>query len=129
MPLTEDQEQSLTQGADCNLHYHSTDRDISHDQVLQFQASENMRTVTASGAITYNDDILLVNTTSGAVTLALPIARGGKSYSVVRIAGANAVTLTPAAGNTINLTSSVSISTNFAPVRIKALKGTGWFQV
>ena len=127
--LTDAQEFELSAGGDCQLHYHSSDRDITREQVVQFQASENMRTVTASGAITYNDDILLVNTTSGAVTLTLPIARGGKSYSVVRIAGANAVTLTPAAGNTINLTSSVSISTNFAPVRIKALKGTGWFQV
>jgi len=127
--LTEEQEFSLVGGGDCQVHYHSSDRDITREQVVQFQASENMRMVTASGAITYNDDILLVNTTSGAVTLTLPIARGGKTYSVVRIAGANAVTLTPAAGNTINLTSSLSVSTSFAPARIKALKGTGWFQV
>lgn len=127
--LTDAQEFELSAGGDCQLHYHSSDRDITREQVVQFQASENMRIVTASGAITYNDDILLVNTTSGAVSLSLPLARGGKTYSIVRIAGANAVTVTPAGGNTINYAASLSISTSFAPARIKALKGTGWFQV
>lgn len=127
--LTDAQEFELSAGGDCQLHYHSSDRDITREQVVQFQASENMRIVTASEAITYNDDILLVNTTSGAVSLSLPLARGGKTYSIVRIAGANAVTVTPAGGNTINYAASLSISTSFAPARIKALKGIGWFQV
>ena len=127
--MSPEEEMSLLGGNDCPLHYHASDRDITHDQVLQFQDSESVRTVTTTGNVTYNDDILLVNTTSGAVSLTLPIARGGKTYSVVRTAGANAVTLLPASGNTINAAASVVISASFTPVRIKALKGIGWVQV
>ena len=127
--MSPEEEMSLLGGNDCPLHYHASDRDITHDQVLQFQDSESVRIVTVTGALTYNDDIILVNTTSGAVSLTLPIARGGKSYSVVRTAGANAVTLLPAAGNTINSAASLTISTSFAPVRLKAVKGLGWVQV
>ena len=127
--MSPEEEMSLLGGNDCPLHYHASDRDITHDQVLQFQDSESVRTVTTTGNVTYNDDILLVNTTSGAVSLTLPIARGGKTYSVVRTAGANTVTLLPASGNTINAAASVVISASFTPVRIKALKGIGWVQV
>ena len=127
--MSPEEEMSLLGGNDCPLHYHTADRDITHDQVLQFQDSESVRTVTATGNVTYNDDILLVNTTSGAVSLTLPIARGGKTYSVVRTAGANTVTLLPVSGNTINAAASVVIAASFTPVRIKALKGIGWVQV
>ena len=127
--MTPEEELALLGGGDCTLHSHSFDRDISHDQVLQFQASENVRVVTTTGVVTYNDDILVVNTTSGAVTLTLPKVRGGKTYSIVRTAGANAITIVPTAGDTINLTSSVSISSNFVPMRLKAVKGMGWLQV
>ena len=129
MPLTEDQEQLLTQGADCNLHYHSTDRDISHDQVLQFQGSESVKEVSASRAVTYADDFLFVDSSAGAITLDLPIARGGKTYTVVRIAGSSSVTLQPTGLDKINGASSYVITTSFAPMRLKALKGTGWIQV
>jgi len=127
--LTDDQELSLTSGGDCTQHYHSADRDITHEQVLQFQGSETLKLVTASRTVSYEDDFLFVSTVGGAVTLMLPIARGGKAYTVVRLSGASSVTLTPAGTDTINGAGSLVISANYSPVRLKALKGTGWIQV
>ena len=129
MALTDEQEYELTQGGDCHLHSHAFDRSITQDSVLQFQDSERIRKVTASYAVQYSDDYLFVDTTSGAVTLTLPTARGGKSYCIVRIAGANNVTIARTSPDTINGATSLVISASYAPVRLKALKGTGWIQV
>lgn len=129
MPLTPEQEQELVGGGDCALHYHSYDRDMSHEQVLQFQGSESVKEVTASRPVTYNDDFLFVDTTLGAVTLSLPIARGGKAYTVVRTKGSNSVTLQPSSPDKVNGATSFVISASYSPARFKALKGTGWVQV
>lgn len=127
--LTQEQVNQLVGGGDCQLHSHAIDREITHDQVLQFQNSENVKQVTSSRTVTYGDDFLFVDTSAGAVSLTLPIARGGKSYTIVRIAGTNNVTLTPISSDKINGATSAVISSTYAPIRIKALKGVGWLQV
>jgi parallel beta-helix repeat protein len=75
--------------------------------------------VTASRAITLQDDALLMDTTAGAITLTLPDATEDSSYSVptaarritIRlIAGTNSVTVAPTGTQTINGSSSLVIS-------------------
>ena len=129
MELSDEEHLSLTSGGDCPLHYHNYDKSITHDQVLQLQDSEKERVITSSEGISYEDDFLFVDTTSGPVTVSLPIARGGKSYTFSRIAGASNITLSPLSPDTINGSASLVISSSFSPVRIKSMKGMGWLQV
>ena len=127
--LTAEQEQALLSGADCNLHYHSEDQHITRDQLQQLEDREVIRIITASGAITYKDDILLLDSTSGAQALTLPTARGGKRYIFTRVAGGNAITLSRTGTDTINGATTLVISTSYSPVRLKAVKGLGWVTV
>lgn len=127
--FSDEQAASLVGGGDCEHHYHTADRQITHDSILQFQDNERIREISAAYTATYDDDYLFVNTTSGAVSITLPIARGGKDYTIVRVAGTNAVSLTPNGTDKINGAATLSLTSSYAPVRIKALKGTGWIQV
>ena len=126
--LTSDQLNSLTSGGDCPLHTHSADRAVSHEQVLAFQGAEAARLVSASGLVTYSDDYLLVDA-SAPIDLQLPIARGGKSYTVVKISGASLVTIMPDGSDTINGVTSLIITDPYKAVKIKAFKGHGWIEV
>jgi len=127
--MTDEEELSLISGGDSNLHSHAFDRAITHDQVLQYQDNEGVRQVSLSYSVTYGDDFIFVDSTSGLIRLQFPIARGGKSYTVVMVAGANSVLLIPSTPDSINGSSSLTISATYSPVRIKALKGVGWIQV
>ena len=127
--FTPEQAASLVGGADCEYHYHSSDRQLNHDSVLQFQDNEGVRKITSSYTATYNDDFLFVDSTSGAISIQLPVARGGKSYTVVRIAGSNNVALTPKGTDKINGAASATISSSYSPLRLKSLNGVGWIQV
>jgi len=126
--LTADQLQSLTSGGDCPLHSHSADRVVTHEQVLAFQGSEATRVVSGDYALTYDDDFIFVEA-AAPVALQLPTARGGKSYTMVKISGASLVTILPGAADSINGTTSKIITDSFVPVRIKVVKGHGWIEV
>jgi len=129
LELSDEEYTALTSGHDCNMHSHEADRVVTHDSILQYQSSENMRKLVSSYTATYADDYLFVDSSSGAISIALPIARGGKFFCIVRVAGANNVVITPNGYDLINGASTLSVSSSYVAVRLKALKGTGWVQV
>lgn len=118
----------LIAGGDSRAHYHSSDRNPSHDTVTMLETQKNSRIVIASGNINYTDDYLFVDTTGGAVILTLPLAKGGNKFTVVRIAGANNVTISRTAPDTVNGAASITISASYSPVSLKSVKGTGYLQ-
>lgn len=120
---------SLVGGADCGLHHHESDRLVTHEQVLQYQDQEGLKVVTASSAVTYEEDYLFVDSTAAPVVLTLPVARGGKFFCIVRIAGANSVTVNPAGSDTVGGASSQVVTTSQSPLRLKALRDFGWVKV
>ena len=126
--LSAEQFNSLVGGGDCPLHSHSFDRAMSHEQVLAYQGSEAARVVGADFAVTYSEDYIFVDATTP-VTLQLPTARGGKSYTVVKIAGGSIVTVLPGAADTINGVASQVITDSYKPLRIKAVRSHGWIEV
>jgi len=126
--LSSEQLNSLVGGGDCPLHSHSFDRAMSHEQVLAYQGSEAARVVGADFAVTYSEDYIFVDATTP-VTLQLPTARGGKSYTVVKIAGGSIVTVLPGAADTINGVASQVITDSYKPLRIKAVRSHGWIEV
>lgn len=125
--LTDEQEASLVSGGDCNLHSHIFDRSATHEQVQQLQDSESVKVLTANYTASYGDDVLLVDTTAGAVSIVLPTARGGKRYSITRVAGVADVTLL--AASLINGAASKAIVASYSAVNIKAVKNMGWVQL
>ena len=95
--------------------------------LLARPARASVRTVTASAVLTEGDDVVLVDTTAGAVTLATQ--RGARDFTgqmitVRRIAGANGVTFDPMGSETVDGSASASV-TNARLVS----DGTAWFTI
>jgi len=91
------------------------------------------RVVTAAGAVTVatTDDIVIINKTVGAATVAnLPAGVTGRRFTIKDGKGdaaANNITITPAAG-TIDGAATLIINTNFGRATV-AYNGTQWNQV
>ena len=102
---------------------------MTQDQLHQLDEVERVRRVSSSQNLTYDDDIILLDSTSGTLSIAIPLARGGKRLTLIRTSGANNVTLSRSGTDTINGATSLTISSNYSPVRLKALQGTGWVTV
>lgn len=127
--LSPHDESALTSGQDNTLHSHSFDRQITHASLEQMQAIEKVFGPTADYTATYQDDILPVDSTLAPVNITLPFSKAQRELIVVRVKGANTVTITAAVGDTVNGAASISITTSYAPRRIKSLPGLGWVEV
>lgn len=92
----------------------------------------NVRAASAATTLTDADDVLLVNTTSGAVTVTLPpaaSARRDRPYIVKKInAGANNVTLDGDGAETIDGAASVVWNTQWQVTRVVS-DGSAWYTV
>ena len=83
---------------------------------------------TSAYTVTDDDAAILVDATGGAVTVTLPTAVGrtGQTYEIKRTnAGANAVTVDGNGAETIDGAATVSLSTQYATVRMVS-DGTNW---
>ena len=126
MPLDDP---SLTGGGDCFSHWHSSDRQPTHDFLAGLQGVVKVKFPTTSYSVDILDDFHLVNTTGGVVTATLPPANSNRLITFVRTAGASKVTLVRSGTNTVNGTTSLDITSSYSPVRLLALKGVGYVQV
>ena len=74
------------------------------------------RTVTAATTITDSDELVLVDTTSGSVTVTLPTALGrkGRRFTVKKLIAANTLTLAGAGSDTIDGAATVGLTTRYA---------------
>jgi hypothetical protein len=120
MTLDARQEQELTGCGDTMLHYHLADRATN----AQLQSTVRQTTVTVSRALTESDDILLVDTTAGSVTLTLPLAKGGKEYSAVKVVAANSMLLACSGTDTICGDTSLTATVCWTSIHIKASNGS-----
>ena len=102
---------------------------MTQDQLHQLNELERVRVITSSGGLAHDDDILLLNSSSGVLSLTLPRARGGKRLTLTRVAGANNITLSRSGSDTINGATTMTISSSYSPVRLKAINGMGWVTV
>lgn len=91
--------------------------------------SVNIVTKTASYTATSNDNTILANAQTGAVTITLPTAVGsnGKLYTVKKIdATANAVTISTTSSQTIDGASSYTINTTYSGVNLQSDNANWW---
>lgn len=110
-------------------HYHHSDRFPGRDSRLWQNSQEIIASISSDSALTFNEDYVLVNTTSTVVNLDLPPARNGHKFTIIRISGANNIVVTPSGSETIDGASSKTISSSYSPVRLKAVTGVGYISV
>jgi hypothetical protein len=118
-------EVELLSGRDTNLHSHEFDRIPTFATRQGLDDVETVQLVTFAMSpytVRSTDEVIVADTTGGAITVTLPAPRKGKRYSVSRIAGAANVTVGAASGN-VNGGASVTISSSFVPLRVKAYSG------
>ena len=105
------------------------------DMVGRLQ-SFNARTIAAATTLTENDDLVLVNTTSGSVTVTLPPASNipGTVFRVKKMVAANTVTIDADGSETIDGSATVAFTTQYQVVAIASVIVTapatwGWVKI
>lgn len=99
------------------------DKFPSRDSRIWQDSQEKETSVTADYTVTGEDDYILVDTTAGVVEVTLPDAISRRKITIIRTAGANNVTLTPVGTDTIDGSASKTISSSYAPARLKGFSG------
>lgn len=127
--MTQDQEDALLNGGDCFKHWHSSDRQPTHDFLEGLQSIAKVVTRTSSYTADLSEDYVILDTTASIVNITLPMAKGNRVVTFLRNGGTNKVTLTPIPPETINATDHLDISAHYTPVRLLAVKGVGYIQV
>lgn len=115
------QEQKLISAGDCFLHYHSSDRQATHDTLEQLQQLEIVKTRASPYTATDKDDIILV---PGGGTIILPLAKNGGEFQVIMV-GSSPVTVELSGTDLIYGETSVILTTKGTALRFKAIIG-GW---
>lgn len=105
------------------------DNDVSHDHYRRMQQLEKVVTVSANYTAKPEDDIIYVSSVSGVVVVTLPFANSGQHVIISRTTGTNNVVVMPQSGETINGAASQTISTSYSPLRLKAIRGTGYLGI
>lgn len=112
---------TLVGGGDCLEHYHNSDRLPPRDSMVWFEGLETVVTYSINTLISANDDIVI---SSAAITLTLPLSRGGKHY-IITSTTIGTTTIVPSGTNTISTLASTTITGIGAVCRLKSVKG-GW---
>ena len=124
--LTQAQESGLTSGGDCVDHWHSTDRILQHDDILEFQQLTKAIAVTSNKTVDDRWDYLLVNTDTGNITITLPPAINGREIEVMKNATPNYVSIVPTGTDRILGSTEIRVFNYGTSLRFKAITG-GWF--
>lgn len=85
------------------------------------------RTVTTATTVVDSDDLILVDTTSGSVTVTLPsaVGRRGRKFACKKLIAANTMTLAGAGSETIDGAATVGITTQYAARTVQS-DGINW---
>lgn len=121
--LTDVQHVLLTEGGACDLHFHPNDRVVQHEQLDQIQALKTIRSISANYVATAKDDILVIDTTSGNVSVTLPLAKGFKEFTIVKSVGVNVLTILFSGGQLMFSQSSIVLTTLSDVRTLKAISG------
>lgn len=108
----------LTDGGDCQLHYHQLDRTPRQDTVHGLQMVTRVREVSTDQTLTSNDDIMLCSATC---TLTLPPAYGGREFEVIKNFSGGQVTVSLTSPDTIFGNSSILLYNKGTALHFKAI--------
>lgn len=117
-------ETALTGGGDCPLHWHSSDREATHDRWLQYLQNEEYVSIgSGSSDVPRSVDYVLVDTSAGSATLMLPDPGHRLSVTIIRTSASNIVTIDSPSGNINGAATYVIPATAYAHAKFKALGG------
>lgn len=115
----------LTGLGQCPLHYHEPEPATFNGR-LQLAAAQPVTGVSAPGTylVTRADELLLCDTSSGIITVQLPLAARGREFQVVKTAEPNALIVMPEAGESITGNfSGLIIYGKYTSLHLKAITG------
>lgn len=124
-PLTEQEFSMLVGLGPCPLHYHEPDPATFNDR-LQLSSAQPVTNVSTAGiySVTRADELLLCDTSSGIITVQLPVSANGREFQVVKIAEPNALIIRPEAGENITgSTEGLVIYGKYTSLHLKAISG------
>ena len=124
--MTPQQEFALTGGGVTELHRHP--HTVTIDQLRRMYELEQVVFITTNYDSKPTDDIIFVDASSP-VTVTMPFASGGRHAIISLIGSAASVSVVPQSGETINGAASYSITTQYKPLRLKAIKGVGYLEI
>ena len=115
----------LTGLGQCPLHYHEPEP-ATFNSRLQLAAAEPTTDIVAAGTylVTRADELLLCDTSSGIITVQLPLAARGREFKVVKTAEPNALIILPEAGESITGSfSGLAVYGKYTSLHLKAITG------
>ena len=123
-PLT-DQEFSMLVGLGaCPLHYHEPDPATFNDR-LQLSSAQPVTNISTAGTytVTRADELLLCDTSSGIITIQLPVAASGREFQIVKTVEPNALIIKPETGEAITGSTGLVIYGRYTSLHLKAVVG------
>lgn len=117
-PLNTEEVRQLTGFSECYLHVHPR-HVIDADDVTNSQSARKIIEVSANYTVLPTDEIVLVDTTAGNVTIMLPHSDFKKEFQVVKVSSANKVIILPTSPDTILDDTGVEITSVFTSLNFK----------
>ena len=121
--LDDDTFEELTGGGKCHKHFHETL--LTHDDLEKVQTLHKIADVSANYTVLEDDDIIVVDTSGGSVTVTLPLAKGQREYIVSKSVAANSVVVNFSGGQNCFGQASITLLVFGAVARFKA-HNNGW---
>lgn len=123
-PLTEQEFSMLVGLGPCPLHYHEPDPATFNDR-LQLSSAQPVTNISTTGTytVTRADELLLCDTSSGIITLQLPVSANGREFQIVKTAEPNALIIKPEPGEAITGSTGLVIYGKYTSLHLKAVVG------
>ena len=115
--------QQLLNGGDCTTHWHSEDRVPTQDFLHGLQGVAYQVTSASNVTPSSYTDYIYCDTSSGDITVTLPVAKNGQEYTVIKTSPLNTLTVNTTAPDTIQGLSSVSFTTQWTARTFKDYEG------
>lgn len=115
--------QQLLNGGDCTTHWHSEDRVPTQDFLHGLQGVAYQVTSASNVTPSSYTDYIYCDTSSGDITVTLPVAKNGQEYTVIKTSPLNTLTVDTTAPDTIEGLSSISFTTQWTARTFKDYGG------
>lgn len=116
--LSEDQVSQLTRFSECFLHQHPR-HIMDADDVYNNQAARIIKVISADYTLLPNDEIIMVDTSAGNITITLPHSDFRKEYQIVKTEDAFTIIIVPIAPDTILGETGVSVTAKLTSLNFK----------
>lgn len=129
MPLTEQEVEQLTKSSECFIHHHPR-HIVDADDVFNAEAARPIQYIDANYMLKPNDEIILVDTSLGNITITLPHSSFRKEYQVVKTASPFTLIIVPTAPDTVLGEMGISVTAKLTSLNFKMDTTNGnWFLI